>query len=99
MASMLTACSEGKLLIILEGGYNLRSISSSATEVVKVLLGDNPSHSTGAAAPSKEGMQTVLQVLEIQQKYWPVLVPIFASLEARQERSSSSMVRKRQPAM
>ncbi|KAM0852262.1 hypothetical protein ACQ4PT_051863 [Festuca glaucescens] len=92
MASMLTACSEGKLLIILEGGYNLRSISSSATEVVKVLLGDSPSHSTGAAAPSKEGMQTVLQVLEIQQKYWPVLVPIFASLQARQGRSSSKYV-------
>lgn len=92
MTSMLTACSKGKLLIILEGGYNLRSISSSATEVVKVLLGDSPSHGTGATAPSNEGLQTVLQVLEIQQKYWPVLVPIFASLQAQQGRTSSKYV-------
>ncbi|VAI13486.1 unnamed protein product [Triticum turgidum subsp. durum] len=92
MTSMLTACSEGKLLVILEGGYNLRSISSSATEVVKVLLGDGPSYGTDAAAPSKEGMQTVLQVLDIQQKYWPVLVPIFASLQAQQGPTSSKYV-------
>ncbi|KAM3254383.1 hypothetical protein ACQJBY_048098 [Aegilops geniculata] len=92
MTSMLTACSEGKLLVILEGGYNLRSISSSATEVVKVLLGDSPSYGTDATAPSKEGMQTVLQVLDIQQKYWPVLVPIFASLQAQQGPTSSKYV-------
>lgn len=84
MTSMLTSCSEGRLLVILEGGYNLRSISSSATEVVKVLLGENPSYDTVRAAPSKEGMQTVLEVLEIQQQYWPVLVPSYASLQAHQ---------------
>ncbi|TVU41527.1 hypothetical protein EJB05_15055, partial [Eragrostis curvula] len=54
MTSMLTGCSEGKLLVILEGGYNLRSISSSATEVVKVLLGDGANFDTGATAPSKD---------------------------------------------
>ncbi|XP_020193669.1 histone deacetylase 15 isoform X2 [Aegilops tauschii subsp. strangulata] len=90
MTSMLTACSEGKLLVILEGGYNLRSISSSATEVVKVLLGHGPSYGTDAAAPSKEGMQTVLQVLDIQQKYWPVLVPIFASLQVQAQQGPTS---------
>jgi hypothetical protein len=34
-------------------------------------------------------MQTVLQVMEIQQEHWPVLVPIFASLQAQQGPSSS----------
>uniref|UniRef100_A0A0E0Q4F1 histone deacetylase n=1 Tax=Oryza rufipogon TaxID=4529 RepID=A0A0E0Q4F1_ORYRU len=84
MASMLTACSQGKLLVILEGGYNLRSISSSATEVVKVLLGDSPVYDTDATEPSEEGIQTVLQVLSIQQQFWPVLVPSFASVLALQ---------------
>ncbi|KAL5197252.1 hypothetical protein ABZP36_000764 [Zizania latifolia] len=84
MTSMLTACSQGKLLVILEGGYNLRSISSSATEVVKVLLGDNPIYETGATEPSEEGIQTVLEVLDIQQQFWPVLVPTFASVLALQ---------------
>ncbi|GJN10196.1 hypothetical protein PR202_ga28270 [Eleusine coracana subsp. coracana] len=84
MTSMLTACSEGKLLVILEGGYNLRSISSSATEVVKVLLGDGTNFDTGATAPSKDGLKTVLQVLKIQQQFWPVLGPAYALLQAQQ---------------
>ncbi|KAL0431126.1 UNVERIFIED_CONTAM: Histone deacetylase 15 [Sesamum radiatum] len=37
MTHMCSALSGGKLLVILEGGYNLRSISSSATAVIKVL--------------------------------------------------------------
>ncbi|KAL6647008.1 hypothetical protein ACP70R_014445 [Stipagrostis hirtigluma subsp. patula] len=86
MTSMLTACSGGRLLVILEGGYNLRSISSSATEVVKVLLGDGPNSDidANATSPSKEGLRTVLQVLEIQQQFWPVLAPTYASLQALQ---------------
>ncbi|KAL6880178.1 hypothetical protein ACP4OV_011743 [Aristida adscensionis] len=84
MTSMLTACSGGRLLVILEGGYNLRSISSSATEVVKVLLGDGLNFDTGATSPSEEGLRTVLQVLEIQQQFWPVLAPTYASLQALQ---------------
>ncbi|XP_057992754.1 uncharacterized protein LOC110652806 isoform X2 [Hevea brasiliensis] len=35
MTHMLYTLSGGKLLVILEGSYNLRSISSSATEVIK----------------------------------------------------------------
>ncbi|KAK3189930.1 hypothetical protein Dsin_029491 [Dipteronia sinensis] len=35
MTHMLNALSGGKLLVVLEGGYNLRSISSSATSVIK----------------------------------------------------------------
>ncbi|KAJ7978838.1 Histone deacetylase [Quillaja saponaria] len=37
MTHILNALSGGKLLVILKGGYNLRSISSSATAVVKVI--------------------------------------------------------------
>ncbi|KAJ1287853.1 hypothetical protein BS78_02G042600 [Paspalum vaginatum] len=84
MTSLLTSCSEGKLLVILEGGYNLRSISSSATEVVKVLVGYSPSLATFLSSPSKEGLKTVLQVLKIQQQFWPVLGPTYASLQAQQ---------------
>jgi len=83
MTSLLTACSGGRLLVILEGGYNLRSISSSATEVVKVLVGDGSSFDV-ATAPSKEGLETVLQVLKIQQQFWPILGPTYASLQAHQ---------------
>ncbi|RCV09600.1 hypothetical protein SETIT_2G042600v2 [Setaria italica] len=83
MTSLLSDCSKGRLLVILEGGYNLRSISSSATEVVKVLVGESSGFHF-ETAPSKEGLKTVLQVLKIQQQFWPVLGPTYASLQEQQ---------------
>jgi hypothetical protein len=51
---------------------------------MQVLLGDSLNFGTYATAPSKEGLKTVLQVLKIQQQFWPVLGPAYASLQARQ---------------
>ncbi|KAG6484261.1 hypothetical protein ZIOFF_061056 [Zingiber officinale] len=83
MTHMLSSVSQGKLLVILEGGYNLRSISSSATAVVKVLLGENPSPRLNDNVPSKAGLQTILQVMEVQMKYWPILKPDFMMLQSQ----------------
>ncbi|XP_073143062.1 histone deacetylase 15-like isoform X2 [Henckelia pumila] len=82
MTQMCSALSGGKLLVILEGGYNLRSISSSATAVVKVLLGDSPEHNVDQVIPTKAGLRTVLEVLQIQMKYWPSLEPKFLKLQS-----------------
>ncbi|XP_066396762.1 histone deacetylase 15 isoform X5 [Miscanthus floridulus] len=94
MTSLLADCSNGRLLVILEGGYNLRSISSSATEVVKVLLGDGPNRASFVGSPSREALKTVSQVLKIQQQFWPVLGPTYASLQAQQGSVSSSHITK-----
>ncbi|CAL5091293.1 unnamed protein product [Urochloa decumbens] len=83
MTSLLSAYSKGRLLVILEGGYNLRSISSSATEVVKVLVGEGSGFHF-ESSPSKEGLKTVLQVMKIQQQFWPVLGPTYALLQEQQ---------------
>lgn len=90
MTSLLAGSSNGRLLVILEGGYNLRSISSSATEVVKVLLGEGPNGASFVVSPSKEALSTVSQVLKIQQQFWPVLGPTYASLQAQQGSVSSN---------
>ncbi|XP_050259424.1 histone deacetylase 15 [Quercus robur] len=82
MTQMLTALSGGKLLVILEGGYNLRSISSSATAVIKVLLGEIPECGLDIL-PSKAGVQTVLEVLQIQMNFWPTLGPRFSDLQSQ----------------
>ncbi|CAN6213188.1 unnamed protein product [Urochloa humidicola] len=86
MTTFLSVYSKGKLLVILEGGYNLRSISSSATEVVKVLVGEGPGIRFDSS-PSEEGLKTVLQVLKIQQQFWPVLSPTYALLQQEQQGS------------
>ncbi|XP_073006215.1 histone deacetylase 15-like isoform X2 [Typha latifolia] len=83
MAHMLSAFAEGKMLVILEGGYNLHSISSSATAVVKVLLGESPNYDMINVLPSKAGLQTVLQVLRIQLKFWPSLESCYALLQSQ----------------
>ncbi|KAK2411529.1 histone deacetylase [Trifolium repens] len=85
MTHMLNALSGGKMLVILEGGYNLRSISSSATAVIKVLLGDSRVGDSRVCElensfPSKAGLQTVFEVLDIQNNFWPSLKPIFMNV-------------------
>ncbi|GKV25093.1 hypothetical protein SLEP1_g34586 [Rubroshorea leprosula] len=83
MTHMLSCLSGGKLLVVLEGGYNLRSISSSATAVIKVLLGENPGEELEDAIPSKVGLLTVLQVLKIQMNFWPTLASSLEKLQAK----------------
>ncbi|KAK6127715.1 hypothetical protein DH2020_038555 [Rehmannia glutinosa] len=80
MTQMCSSLSGGKLLVILEGGYNLRSISSSATAVIKVLLGESPRHNMDQIMPTRAGLRTVLEVLKIQSTYWPSLECRFSKL-------------------
>uniref|UniRef100_A0A9I9D9M4 histone deacetylase n=1 Tax=Cucumis melo TaxID=3656 RepID=A0A9I9D9M4_CUCME len=82
MTQLLNTVSGGKLLVILEGGYNLRSISSSATAVIKVLLGESPECDLDDHLPSRAGMKTVLDVLAIQKNFWPVLESSFSKLQS-----------------
>lgn len=85
MTQMLSTLSGGKLLVILEGGYNLRSISSSATAVIKVLLGESSACGCESEniVPSKAGLHAVLEVLKIQMKYWPTLTSSFEKLQSQ----------------
>lgn len=81
MTHMLSSLSQGKLLAILEGGYNLQSISSSATAVVKVLLGENPVYDMSAVKPSIAGIKTLLQVTKVQLTFWPILESTYLALK------------------
>ncbi|XP_015944226.1 histone deacetylase 15 [Arachis duranensis] len=95
MTHMLNTLSGGKMLVILEGGYNLRSISSSATAVIKVLLGDNPECEPENSVPSAAGLQTVMNVLKIQKNYWPSLGPIFTDVQSQWRIEYRRLKRKR----
>lgn len=83
MTKMLSALSDGKLLVILEGGYNLRSISSSATAVIKVLLGEDPGCNVDKIVPSKSGLRTISEVLKIQTKFWHSLEDISSKFQSQ----------------
>ncbi|GAA0142120.1 histone modifying enzyme [Lithospermum erythrorhizon] len=82
MTHMLRTFSSGKLLVILEGGYNLRSISSSAAAVIKVLLGESPESNLDYVSPSVAGLRTTLEVLKIQKHFWPSLEDNISKLQS-----------------
>lgn len=78
LTHMLKAIAKGKLTVILEGGYNLDSISNSALGVAKVLVGEPPEN-TVSTQPSYETIETVNEVMKIQSKYWKCMRPGIAS--------------------
>ncbi|KAG7192918.1 Histone deacetylase hda1 [Scheffersomyces spartinae] len=72
MTHLLKAIGKGKLAVILEGGYNLDSISKSALGVAKVLVGEPP-ESTISMQPHLETIEVIDEVIKIQLKYWSCL--------------------------
>lgn len=72
MTHMLKGIAKGKLAVILEGGYNLDSISKSALGVAKVLVGEPP-ETTVLQQPHLETIEVIDEVVKIQSKYWKCL--------------------------
>ncbi|KAL8844126.1 MAG: hypothetical protein Q9176_001532 [Flavoplaca citrina] len=58
MTHMLMSLANGKLVVCLEGGYNLASISKSALAVTRTLLGEPPDR-IEETRPTKSGAATV----------------------------------------
>lgn len=74
MTHMLKALARGKMSVILEGGYNLDSISKSALAVAKVLIGEPP-EATITAQPLLDTIEVVDEVIKHLSKYWTCLKP------------------------
>ncbi|KAH7913895.1 histone deacetylase clr3 [Hygrophoropsis aurantiaca] len=74
MTHMLSGLAGGKLVVALEGGYNLDSISRSALAVADVLLG-NPPPELPPQQVNEFGTETVWQVAMEQSKYWKSINP------------------------
>nr|XP_024387376.1 histone deacetylase 15-like isoform X2 [Physcomitrium patens]XP_024387378.1 histone deacetylase 15-like isoform X2 [Physcomitrium patens] len=70
MTSLLSFLAAGRILVVLEGGYNLRSISASAAAVMKVLRGSNPGPLPDNLQPTPAGVGAMLDVFTIQRRYW-----------------------------
>lgn len=76
MTHMLKSIAHGKLVIALEGGYDLNSIAVSALACMNVLLGDSPEPIGPNLKPKKECIETIVQVKKVQQKYWDCLLEV-----------------------
>lgn len=76
MTHMLSRLAKGKLVVCLEGGYNLRSIARSAVAVTRVLMQEPPDRLVEGLPPPKDSaVRTVEQVKRQHSKYWKCLYP------------------------
>ena len=74
MTAQLQTLAAGKLVIALEGGYNLSSISLSSAAALRVLLGENPPAIAGGSA-RPEAMRDVEMCVRALKPYWKCLQP------------------------
>lgn len=76
MTHMLSRLAKGKLVVCLEGGYNLRSIARSALAVTRVLMQEPPDRlSEDLPAPKDSAVRTIEQVKRQHSKHWKCLYP------------------------
>ncbi|KAM9343089.1 histone deacetylase 6 isoform 1-T2 [Pholidichthys leucotaenia] len=103
LTHMLMSLAGGRVVIILEGGYNLTSISDSMSLCTRVLLGDPPpSLATPLSPPRHSAVATINEVIAHLSPYWRSLriqIPqsvreAMSSTKHQRERSSKGKGRK-----
>ena len=73
MTHHLSALSNGKIILILEGGYNLNAIALSMTLCTKALLGDPLPPLAPYKPPLASAMETIKEVMSKHARYWESL--------------------------
>ncbi|XP_060619126.2 histone deacetylase 6 isoform X1 [Anolis sagrei] len=73
MTHLLLGLAGGKVVVVLEGGYNLESISESMTMCTRSLLGDPPPALGRLKAPHPSALQSLACVASVHRKYWASL--------------------------
>ncbi|KAG0150306.1 hypothetical protein CROQUDRAFT_668620 [Cronartium quercuum f. sp. fusiforme G11] len=73
MTHMLSSLANGNLVLALEGGYHLESTALSATECIKVLMGETPPNFNRALVASEAATETVNECLKVQAEFWKSL--------------------------
>ncbi|XP_063998484.1 polyamine deacetylase HDAC10 isoform X2 [Pogoniulus pusillus] len=74
LTQFLKQLANGKLCIILEGGYHLKSLSESVCMTVKTLLGDPIPQITGEMAPCLSAVESIQNVRAAHKPYWKWLM-------------------------
>lgn len=69
----LSSLANGKIILCLEGGYNVNSISHAMAMCTKALLGDPLPMLQNNKKPTAGCIETIQKVLSVQKKYWKSL--------------------------
>ncbi|KAL7004823.1 Histone deacetylase hda1 [Cystobasidiomycetes sp. EMM_F5] len=80
MTYMLSALAKGRLVLALEGGYNVDVIATSALACVRVMLGELPPELPPMVA-STAATSVCHLVAEVQSQFWDCIKPTFPRRE------------------
>uniref|UniRef100_UPI001A98945B histone deacetylase 6-like n=1 Tax=Gasterosteus aculeatus aculeatus TaxID=481459 RepID=UPI001A98945B len=73
LTHMLMSLAEGRLILVLEGGYNLQSTAASAAACVRALLGGACPPLTPPTAPSDSALRSISQTASALYPHWASL--------------------------
>ncbi|XP_034982529.2 polyamine deacetylase HDAC10 isoform X4 [Zootoca vivipara] len=74
LTHFLMQLAKGKLCVVLEGGYHLRSLSESVCMTLKTLLGDPLPRLSGEMAPCLSALESIHNVRAAHKPYWKCLM-------------------------
>ncbi|XP_062838359.1 polyamine deacetylase HDAC10 isoform X1 [Anolis carolinensis] len=74
LTHFLMHLAKGKLCLVLEGGYHLRSLSESVCMTIKTLLGDPLPRLSGEMAPCLSALESIHNVRAAHKTYWKCLL-------------------------
>ncbi|XP_043944732.1 polyamine deacetylase HDAC10-like [Protopterus annectens] len=73
LTHLLMSLANGKLCVVLEGGYNVSSLTESVCMTVRTLLGDPVPLIKEELAPCLSASETIHNVKVVHQQYWDIL--------------------------
>ncbi|XP_053572615.1 polyamine deacetylase HDAC10 isoform X2 [Bombina bombina] len=73
LTHLLMHLASGKLCVVLEGGYHLRSLAESVAMTVRTLLGDQLPILSGEMVPCHSALESMQNVRAAQTPYWKCL--------------------------
>ncbi|CAL9702786.1 unnamed protein product [Knipowitschia caucasica] len=73
LTHLLMSLAEGRIILALEGGYNLAQTAEGAAACVKALLGGACPHLSPPTAPSNSALQSIAQTISSLYPYWASL--------------------------
>uniref|UniRef100_A0A8C2GWZ1 Protein deacetylase HDAC6 n=1 Tax=Cyprinus carpio TaxID=7962 RepID=A0A8C2GWZ1_CYPCA len=73
LTHMLKGVAQGRLVLALEGGYNLQSTAEGVCASVRSLLGDPCPHLTSPGAPSESALKSISETISALYPFWKSL--------------------------